>query len=77
LLIPIAERRIVHLPPALTILVQIGLGAVFGVLGVTFAAPLTATAIVAIRSLRSDTDRADSISFADGKARRLEGTGVL
>jgi predicted PurR-regulated permease PerM len=77
LLIPIAERRIVHLPPALTILVQIGLGAVFGVLGVTFAAPLTATAIVAIRSLRSDTDRDDSISFADGKARRLEGTGVL
>lgn len=56
LLIPIAERRIVHLPPALTILVQIGLGGLFGVLGVTFAAPLTATAIVTIRALQTDDE---------------------
>lgn len=51
LIIPIAERRIVHLPPALTILVQIGLGSLVGILGVAFAAPLTAVAIVAIRIL--------------------------
>lgn len=54
LLIPIAERRIVHLPPALTILVQIGLGGLLGILGITFAAPLTATAIVTIRALQAD-----------------------
>ena len=54
LVIPIAERRIVHLPPALTMLVQIALGGVVGLLGIAFAAPLTATAIVAVRILWID-----------------------
>lgn len=51
LVIPIVERRIVHLPPALTILMQIALGGAVGVLGVAFAAPLTAEALVATRIL--------------------------
>jgi predicted PurR-regulated permease PerM len=51
LVIPVAERRIVKLPPALTILVQIALGSFAGVAGVALAAPLTATAIVLVRTL--------------------------
>ena len=49
--IPIAERRIVHLPPALTMLMQIALGGTVGLLGIAFAAPLTAATIVAVRTL--------------------------
>lgn len=51
LVIPIAERRIVHLPPALTMLMQVALGGTVGLLGIAFAAPLTAAAIVAARTL--------------------------
>lgn len=46
---PIVERRIVHLPPALTIVVQLALGTFVGLLGVALAAPLTAAAIVFVR----------------------------
>lgn len=49
--IPIAERRLVKLPPALTILVQLALAAFAGVAGIALAAPLTATAIVLVRRL--------------------------
>lgn len=56
IIIPIAERRIVKLPPALTILMQIGLGSLFGILGVAFAAPLTAVAIVGVRRLWVDAN---------------------
>jgi predicted PurR-regulated permease PerM len=39
---PIAERKIVTLPPALTLAIQLLLATVTGVLGVALAAPLTA-----------------------------------
>ena len=39
---PIAERKIVTLPPALTLAVQLMLATVTGILGVALAAPLTA-----------------------------------
>lgn len=39
---PLAERRIVRLPPALTLAVQLLLASVAGALGVALAAPLTA-----------------------------------
>ncbi len=39
---PIAERKIVTLPPALTLAVQLLLATVTGVLGIALAAPLTA-----------------------------------
>lgn len=42
LVTPLAERRIVRLPPALTLTVQLLLGSVTGALGVALAAPFTA-----------------------------------
>lgn len=51
LVIPIAERRIVHLPPALTMLMQVALGGTVGLLGVAFAAPLSAVIILMTRVL--------------------------
>jgi len=54
IVIPLVERRIVHLPPGLTILVQIALGTTVGLLGIAFAAPLTAAAIIIVRVLWVD-----------------------
>ncbi len=42
LLIPLVERRTVALPPAVTILMQVLLGALFGLTGVALATPLAA-----------------------------------
>lgn len=49
--IPIAERRIVRLPPALTIAAQVVLGLAGGMLGIMMAAPFVAVAIVLLRRL--------------------------
>lgn len=49
--IPVAERRVVRLPPALTIAAQLVLGVAGGVLGVMTAAPFVAVAIVLVRRL--------------------------
>lgn len=48
---PIAERRALKLPPALTIAGQVLLGVAGGVLGVALAAPLVATGLVLVRSV--------------------------
>lgn len=49
--IPIAERRVVRLPPALTIPAQLVLGLASGVLGIMMAAPFVAVAIVLVHRL--------------------------
>ena len=46
---PLIQKRTVDLPPALTILSQTVLGALFGVVGLILATPLTAVAMVAVR----------------------------
>jgi len=51
LVAPIAERRVVRLPPALTVVTQVVLGLASGVLGIMMAAPLAAVAIVFVRRL--------------------------
>ncbi len=48
---PLVQRRAVYLPPALTVLAQLLLGSLLGLLGVFVAAPLTVTAIIAIKML--------------------------
>ncbi len=67
--IPVAERRIVRLPPALTIAAQLVLGLASGALGIMMAAPFVAVAIVAMRRLvvedvveRETTPAADSLA---------------
>lgn len=49
--IPVAERRVVRLPPALTIAAQLVLGLAAGLIGIMMAAPLVAVAIVLVRRL--------------------------
>lgn len=51
LLTPLIQRHEVHLPPALIISVQILLAALFGILGLALATPLTALAIVLVREI--------------------------
>ena len=51
LITPYLERRTVSLPPALTLTVQVLLGAAAGVLGISLAAPLTAVGLVLVRML--------------------------
>lgn len=48
-LTPILQQRMVDLPPALTIVVQVLLGVVAGAMGLIFAAPLTAAGMVMIQ----------------------------
>jgi predicted PurR-regulated permease PerM len=51
LVTPLAERRIVRLPPALTISVQVGLAVLAGPFGVALAAPLTVVGMVVVRTI--------------------------
>lgn len=51
LLMPFIDRRTVSLPPALTIIMQMFLGAFFGLAGVALATPLVAMLAVAVTML--------------------------
>ena len=51
ILVPIVQRRVVHLPPALTLSAQIILAVLAGFLGLLLATPLVATALVMIRMI--------------------------
>jgi predicted PurR-regulated permease PerM len=50
-LMPLVFQRLVHLPPALTIAVQILMGTLAGVIGVVLATPLLAVVMVLVRTL--------------------------
>ncbi len=49
LLVPLVQRRVVHLPPALTLSAQIVLGVLAGFLGLLLATPLVAATLVIVR----------------------------
>ena len=51
LLTPLIQARAVSLPPAVVILNQLVLGALFGIIGLALATPLAAAAIVPLRTL--------------------------
>lgn len=51
LLTPMVQRRAVYLPPGLTILAQVLMGLLLGLLGFALATPLTAGVLVLIRML--------------------------
>lgn len=50
-LVPLMQKKLVHLPPALTLSMQAILGTLLGVLGIALATPLTAAVVVATRML--------------------------
>jgi predicted PurR-regulated permease PerM len=49
ILVPLVQRRVARLPPALTLSAQIILGVLAGFLGLLLATPLVAAALVIIR----------------------------
>jgi predicted PurR-regulated permease PerM len=51
LVTPLVQQRVIHMPPALTLSVQIILGATMGALGVFMATPIAAGAIVVVKQL--------------------------
>ena len=51
LLLPLVERRTVSLPPALTIIMQVLMGSLFGLMGVALATPLTAVVVILVAML--------------------------
>lgn len=68
-LVPLVQRRIVHLPPALTLSAQVVLAVIAGFLGLLFATPLVAAALVLIRMIYIEDvlgDRAASASAPAG-----------
>lgn len=52
--VPLVQQRTVYLPPALTIVMQILLGAVLGLLGFVLATPLAAVGLVLARFYRRE-----------------------
>lgn len=51
MLLPLIERRLVSLPPALTLFAVVAMGMLLGPLGALFATPLTVVAFVLVRML--------------------------
>jgi predicted PurR-regulated permease PerM len=57
---PLVQRRAIHLPPALTLVTQVLLGEMFGVLGLFVAAPLTVAVVVFVKNLYVEDALGDS-----------------
>ena len=51
ILVPLVQRRAVHLPPALTLAAQVILGFLGGFIGLLFATPLVAAGLVLVRMI--------------------------
>ena len=65
-LLPLVQRRAVHLPPALTLVAQLLLGELQGVLGLFVAAPLTVVAVVTLKMLYVEDALGDRIGEVPG-----------
>jgi len=76
-LLPLIQRRAVHLPPALTLVAQVLLGEMLGILGLFVAAPLTVAALITVQMLYvKDTlgDRSLHVPGEQGDGARPEPT---
>lgn len=51
IMVPLVQRRAIHLPPALTLISQILLGELLGLMGLLVAAPLTVSVVVFVKML--------------------------
>lgn len=61
ILVPLMQKKMVHVPPALTLAAQALLGALFGILGLALATPLVAAALTAVRLLYVEDVLADDM----------------
>lgn len=73
---PIIERETVELAPALTIVFQLGLGALIGGLGLVLATPLLAVIVVVVKMVYFEDVLGDKqeIQRKDAKEQRREGS---
>lgn len=67
LLSPLIEERVVSLPPALTILMQVLLGTLFGMAGIALATPLTAVLAVLVSMLYVQDMLGDPVKTPSGR----------
>jgi predicted PurR-regulated permease PerM len=67
LLVPLIQRRLVHLPPALTLSAQLVLGAIAGIPGLVLATPLVAAALVLIRMIYVEDVLGDRTDCESGR----------
>lgn len=79
LVTPLIERHTVELPPALTIVVQLILGVLFGALGLIFASPILAVVVVLIQMLYiqdilGDSNVHEEIKEAENESSDYSGT---
>jgi predicted PurR-regulated permease PerM len=51
LIVPMVERRLVFIPPAVLLLSIVAVTEIFGTIGIIFAAPMTVIAFVAVKKL--------------------------
>ncbi len=72
LLTPLIQARAVFLPPAVVILSQLVLGALFGILGLALATPLAAAATVPLRAMFGSEEAADDLDDDVGLASRAK-----
>jgi predicted PurR-regulated permease PerM len=82
ILAPLVQRRVLHLPPALTLSAQILLGVITGFLGLLLATPLVAAALVIIRMVYVEDVLGDRTTtgfapFKDPPSSGDPGSGVL
>ena len=63
ILTPIVDRRSVELPPVLTIVAQVLLGVAFGFVGILLASPLTAVAMILVKTLYVEDLLGDSMTI--------------
>jgi predicted PurR-regulated permease PerM len=74
-LVPLIQDRAVHIPPALTLVMQVLLGDLLGVMGLVVAAPLTVVIVVLFKMLYVEDalgDEAVSVPGEPGSAEAAE-----
>jgi predicted PurR-regulated permease PerM len=62
---PVVQRRVVHLPPVLTISAQVLMGILIGPLGLILATPLMAATLVVVKMLYVEETLGDEIDTPD------------
>jgi predicted PurR-regulated permease PerM len=68
ILTPLVDRRSVELPPVLTITAQVLLGLAFGFIGILLASPLTAVAMILVKTLYVEDILGDQVLHEGHKA---------
>jgi predicted PurR-regulated permease PerM len=73
---PLIQQRAVLLPPALTLVAQVLLGELLGILGLFVAAPLTVTAVVLVKMLYVEDTLGDEEVDVPGEPGNEEKSGA-